>query len=543
MGYDERLVDTAEKIKVFYDRFPKIYNPYFICSISCVSGLMFGVDISSISAFIGTDQYRDYFNSPSSSMQGFITSAMALGSFFGSLASSFVSEPLGRRISLFLCSFFWMVGAAIQCSVQNRPQLIIGRFISGFGVGFGSTVAPVYGSELSPRKIRGFIGGLFQFSVTFGILIMFYISYGLQFVSGTASFRSAWGIQIVFGFILFLGLFILPESPRWLAKHDYWDEAEEIVAKIQAHGDKTNEDVMIEMSEIKDQILVEEQAEKVSYATLFNKKYRVRTTHAIWAQIWQQLTGMNTLMYYITYIFDMAGYKGNTNLVASSIQYVINCVITIPAMFLLDKVGRRPMLMIGAIFMMIFQFAIGGILAAHSKPVPSVNGNTTIRIEIPDSDKSAAKGVIAMCYLFVVSFATSWGVGIWVYDSEIWGENSIRQRGAALTTAADWIFNFAIGMFTPSAFQNITYKTYFVFGTFCACMFIHVLFFFPETKGKRLEEIAQIWDKKIPAWKTANWTPDIPIIGEEKKLDIQHVESPSSNEEASTGQQEAAQMA
>ena len=107
-------------------------------------------------------------------MQGFITGSMALGSFFGSIASTFFSEPFGRRSSLILCSFGWVIGAAIQSSVQNRAQLIIGRFISGFGIGFGSSVAPVYCSELAPRKTRGFVGGIFQFSVASGILIMFY---------------------------------------------------------------------------------------------------------------------------------------------------------------------------------------------------------------------------------------------------------------------------------------------------------------------------------------------------------------------------------
>ncbi|KAF6006421.1 high affinity glucose transporter [Brettanomyces bruxellensis] len=528
MGYEKRLVGSANKIKNFFDRFPKVYNVYIVCSISTISGMMFGVDISSISAFIGTDQYRRYFNNPGSAIQGFITSSMALGSFFGSLATSFVSEPLGRRISLVICSFFWVVGAAIQSSAQNRAQLIIGRLISGIGVGIGSTVAPVYGSELAPRKVRGFVGGLFQFCVTLGILIMFYVSYGLHFINGVASFRIAWGFQIIFGLALFLGVFFLPESPRWLAKHGFWDECESVVSKIQAKGNTEDPDVRIEIAEIKEQILVDENADTITYATLFNRRYRFRTVTAIFAQIWQQLTGMNVMMYYIVYIFQMAGYTGNTNLVASSIQYVLNTVLTIPALFLLDKIGRRPVLMVGALLMMIFQFAVAGILGTYSEPVSSVGGDDTIRIRIPDSNKSAARGVIAMCYLFVCSFASTWGVGIWLYCSEVWGDNAIRQRGASLSTAANWIFNFAIGMYTPSSFKNITWKTYCIYATFCACMFFHVMFFFPETKGKRLEEIAQIWDEHIPAWETASWQPEF-TAAEEKdvasKMQTEHVEN------------------
>lgn len=149
MGYEDKLVAPALKLRLFLDKTPNLTNIVVISMISCVSGLMFGFDISSISAFISEDYYKNYFHNPNSSLQGFITAAMSLGSFFGSLASSFVSEPFGRRASLLTCGFFWCVGAAIQSSSQNVAQLIIGRIIGGIGVGFGSSVAPIYGSELS----------------------------------------------------------------------------------------------------------------------------------------------------------------------------------------------------------------------------------------------------------------------------------------------------------------------------------------------------------------------------------------------------------
>lgn len=540
MAYEDKFVAPALKLRNFLDRTPNIYNVYFIAAISCISGMMFGFDISSISAFISQEPYLNYFSSPGSTMQGFITASMSLGSIFGSISSSFVSEPFGRRASLLLCSFLWIVGAAIQSSSQNRAQLIIGRIISGWGVGFGSSVAPVYGSEMAPRKIRGMIGGIFQFSVTFGILIMFLICYGLSHVHTVASFRVGWGIQIIPGLLLFAGLFIIPESPRWLAKQGYWDEAEYIVSMIQAKGNREDPDVQIEMSEIKEQLLLDESAKSFTYADLFSKKYRQRTITAVFAQIWQQLTGMNVMMYYIVYIFEMAGYSGDTNLVPSLIQYIINCAVTVPALWLLDKVGRRKMLLCGALSMMAWQFAVAGLLADYS--VPHVfEGNDTVRITIPDKNKSAAKGVIACCYLFVASFASSWGVGIWVYCSEVWGDSQSRQRGAALSTTANWMFNFAIAMFTPSSFKNITWKTYCIYATFCGCMFIHVFFFFPETKGKRLEEIAQIWEEHVPARKSAKWQPHVPLLSDaqlEAKLSAQHREndekimsnSPSSDE-------------
>ncbi|EDK41761.1 hypothetical protein PGUG_05859 [Meyerozyma guilliermondii ATCC 6260] len=532
MAYEDKLVAPALKFRSFLDKTPNIYNPYIISIISCIAGMMFGFDISSMSAFVSLPAYVNYFDTPSAVIQGFITSAMALGSFFGSIASAFVSEPFGRRASLLTCSWFWMIGAAIQASSQNRAQLIIGRIISGFGVGFGSSVAPVYGSEMAPRKIRGRIGGIFQLSVTLGIMIMFFISYGTSHIKTAAAFRLAWALQIIPGLLMCIGVFFIPESPRWLAKQGHWDEAEIIVAKIQAKGDRENPDVLIEISEIKDQLMVDENAKAFTYADLFSKKYLPRTITAMFAQIWQQLTGMNVMMYYIVYIFEMAGYGGNGVLVSSTIQYVIFVVVTFVSLFFLDKFGRRKILLVGAASMMTWQFAVAGILARYSVPYDL---SDTVKIKIPDNHKSAAKGVIACCYLFVASFGFSWGVGIWLYCSEVWGDSQSRQRGAAVSTASNWIFNFALAMFTPSSFKNITWKTYCIYATFCACMFIHVFFFFPETKGKRLEEIAQIWEEKIPAWKTTNWQPHVPLLSDHElaeKINAEHVENVNSREQS-----------
>lgn len=534
------IAGGAKAYHVFMDLFPKVHNIYFVAMISCVSGMMFGFDISSMSAFVGGKTYQNYFNSPNSALQGFITSSMPLGSFFGSLALSYVSEPYGRRMSLTICSFFWMVGAAIQSLAQNRAQLILGRIISGLGVGFGSSVAPVYCSEIAPRKVRGFVGGIFQQSVTVGITIMFYIAFGCSQIHGVASFRIAWGIQILPGLLLFFGLLFIPELPRWLAKQGQWEKAETIVALTQAKGNTQDHEVLLEMSEIKQQLEEDALVSNFSYATLFNKKYLPRTMVAVWSQIWQQFTGINVMMYYIVYIFQMAGYSGNANLVSSSIQYVLNMACTFPALFLMDRVGRRTLLLGGAVMMMIFQFCVAGLLATYSEHWPD-SGNKSVNIRIPKKHKPAAKGVIASCYLFVCSFAVSWGVVVWVYASEIWGDNISRQRGAAVSTAANWIFNFAIGMFTPSGFQNINWRTYLIYASFCCVMFFHVFFFFPETRGKTLEEIDQIWTSKVPAWKLKLFQA-VEIMPEEKDVPAvvhsERLDSPDELKEVEDAQEE-----
>lgn len=532
MTYKEKITGASLSLKKFLDKFPKLHNIYLIVSISCIAGFTFGVDISSMSAFIGTSQYNEFFDTPGATIQGVITACMALGSFFGAILSAFVSEPLGRRASLLFSAFFWIIGSIIQASVQNRTQLCLGRVISGFGVGFGSSVAPIYGSELAARKIRGLIGGLFQFSVTLGILVMFYVGYGLGKIPGYSSFRLAWGLQIVPGFLLLLGCLFIPESPRWLAKHGHWEDCELIVAQIQAKGNREDPDVMIEISEIKEQILLDEKSKSFSYLDLLSKKYFLRTVTSAFAQIWQQLTGMNVMMYYIRYIFEMAGYEGDANLVASSIQYVLFAVGTAFILPFIDRFGRRPLLMFGAAAMMGLQFAVGGILAVYSKPIEGLEGDETVTIKIPPENKSAAKGLIACCYLFVVSFSFSWGTVIWGYCSEVNGSNEARAKMVSVSTASNWLFNFALALFVPPSFSNISWKTYFIFGAFCGAMGIHVYLAFPETKGKRLEELGQIWDEKVPAWKSASYVPYVPTVGsdaesepEKEKAEVDHVEN------------------
>ncbi|CAN6655872.1 hexose transporter Hxt17p [Trichomonascus vanleenenianus] len=479
--------------------------------------MLFGFDISSVSGLIGQDAYREFFNYPDSLTQGGITAAMPGGSLLGCLGAGYLSDRLGRKPTIQIASFVWMVGAAIQCSSRDQAQLIVGRVVSGVAIGFASTQVPVYVAELSPANIRGRLVGLFQWAVTWGILIMFFITYGCSFIKSTASFRLAWGIQMIPGFLLGLGTLILPESPRWLGNKDRWEEAITIIANVQGGGDVNHPQVLIEVEEIKEQVRIDRESADVTIFDLFKKDSINRTMVGFWAQVWQQLCGMNVMMYYIVYIFTMAGFQGDTNLIPSAIQYIINTAMTVPALLWIDSWGRRPLLLVGCVFMMIWLFATAGILATYSIPVDSVGGNTSIRILIPKENAAASKAVIACSYLFVASFAPTWGPGIWLYCSEIF---PLKQRalGSAFCGAANWAFNFALAMFVPSAFTNITWKTYIIFGVFCVVMFFHVFFLFPETKGKSLEEINQIWEEKIPAWRSASFVPRQPSISDIKAV-------------------------
>lgn len=206
----------------------------------------------------------------------------------------------------------------------------------------------------------------------------------------------------------------------------------------------------------------------------------------------------------------MAGYSGNATLLASSIQYIINVVMTVPALIWQDRWGRRPTLLVGAVFMALWMFANAGIMGAHGVVVPGgINGSKEASMKLSGG---AAKGLVACTYLFVASYAPTWGPVSWTYPPELFPLR-LRGKGVALATSGNWAFNTALGLFTPPAFENIMWRTYIIFGVFNLAMFVHVFFMFPETAGKTLEETEAMFEDPngiayigTPAWKTGKKT-------------------------------------
>ena len=214
-------------------------------------------------------------------------------------------------------------------------------------------------------------------------------------------------------------------------------------------------------------------------------------------------------MYYITYIFTMAG-LGGEELLPSGIQFIINVAMTVPALIWMDRWGRRPTLLVGAFLMCLWQCVNAGLFAVYSRPA-GVDEFSTPAISMVIGGP-ASRAVIASTYLFVASYAPTWGPVSWTYPPELYPLR-VRGKAVALATSANWAFNFALAYFTPPAFANITWKTYVLFAVFCALMFIHVFFMFPETANKRLEEVIDIFDDTkpgslkligTPAWRTHN---------------------------------------
>jgi MFS family permease len=221
----------------------------------------------------------------------------------------------------------------------------------------------------------------------------------------------------------------------------------------------------------------------VRWAEVIDPKNFQRISNGVFVHIWTQLSGNNALLYYIVYIFEMAGLTGNTKLIAASIQYVINVAMTLPAILFLDKIGRRPALIYGSIMMAAF-YATAALLKVYRHSVPGgLNSEEVVTWVVYGP---ASKAVIICTYLLVATYSTTWAPISWVYPPETF---PIRSRGKAISivASANWMLAFAINNFTPPAFENLAWKTFVIFGTFNVVAGLHAFFFFPKTKGRSLE--------------------------------------------------------
>ncbi|KAG0318186.1 hypothetical protein BGZ99_005814 [Dissophora globulifera] len=475
-------------------------NVYFLGAFATIGGMLFGFDISSMSGVVGTQRYQDYFHKPSSSLQGGIVASMAAGSFLGALLAGPLGDKISRKRTIMLGACIWIVGSIIQCASVNVGMLIVGRIINGIAVGLCSMIVPVYQSEIAPKDVRGRIVSLQQWAITWGILIQYFIQYGCSFIESNAAFRIPWGVQVVPGLILLAGMTLFPYSPRWLADKGRDQEALQVLADLRAGGNQNDPYVQAEFKEIQDAITFDRTQAARSYLELFRHPYGRRVFLGMALQSWSQLTGMNVAMYYIVFIFQGAGITGqNANLQASSIQYVLNVVMTIPAIMFIDRWGRRPVLLVGSTLMALWLFLIGGLMGRFGS-ASTFEGNTTTTWAISGND-TASHAVIACSYLFVCSFAISWGPVSWTYPAEIYPLR-VRSKAVSLSTASNWAFNFILAYAVPPALEHIQYRTYFIFAGFCVAMTIHVFFMYPETKGRTLEEMDDLFNSGVPAWKT-----------------------------------------
>ncbi|CBY00000.1 similar to glucose transporter [Plenodomus lingam JN3] len=486
-------------------RLSAAHHVYAICGFAAIGGALFGFDISSMSGVLGTQAYSRYFDAPSGTRQGGITAAMPAGSLVGALASSFLADRLSRRNAIQIAALIWIIGAIFQAAANGIPLLCVGRVVGGFAIGICSAIVPVYQSEIAPKEIRGRVVSLQQWAITWGILIQYFIQYGCSFTGGgsknpnqgTAAFRIPWGIQAVPGAILFIGMFFFPRSPRWLASKDRWEEALETLAHLHGGGDVNHPKVLAEYKEIEEALRFEREEAETSFAALIKPRIVKRVILGMSIQMWSQLCGMNIMMYYIVFIMRGAGIADE--LLTASIQYIINVAMTLPAILYLDRFGRRPALLVGSFLMAVWLFTTGALQASYGNPNPDPT-DKDISWVVPREHSAVSKGIVACSYLFVATFATTWGPTSWTYPSEIFPAK-VRAKAVSLATAANWTWNCILAFAVPPLLWSINWQMYMIFGTFNAAAFIHMFLTAPETKGRTLEEMDDVFDSGLPAWK------------------------------------------
>jgi MFS family permease len=286
----------------------RIWNIYALAAFGTIGGALFGFDVSSMSAWIANESYLEFFGHPDSTTQGGITASMSGGSLVGALIAGWIADKWGRRGALMVASIVFIIGSVLQCSAQNVGHLIGGRVVSGFAIGITSSQVIVYLSELAPASKRGSIVGIQQWAIEWGILIMYLISYACSVtIHSPRAFRIAWGIQAIPAAILLVAVFFFPESPRWLANHDRWEEALHVLANLHAKGNRDDPVVIAEFDEVKEAVRVAQESKDIGYLGLFGPKVWKQTVVGVSVQIWQQLLGGNIMLYYLVYIFQMAG--------------------------------------------------------------------------------------------------------------------------------------------------------------------------------------------------------------------------------------------
>ncbi|KAK9482552.1 general substrate transporter [Lipomyces starkeyi] len=475
----------------------RVLNVYTISVFVALGGALFGLDLASMSAILGTDQYKNYFGNPLGTRQGAITSAMAAGSFFGALSSSFLGDQFSRKVAIQVGALLWCIGSVVQSTSNGVAMLIAGRVISGLCIGVTSSLVPIYQSEIAPRKIRGRILSIQQYALSWGFMLQYFVQYGCSFINSQAAFRLPWATQAIPAIILFIGLFWFPRSPRWLASKDRWSESLHVIAFLRtANSDINNPLVLAEYKEIEDQIRLERDQESNSFRELFSPKMRNRVFLSMAIQVWSQLCGVNMLTYYVVYIFQSAGIKNY--LLASAVEYVTFLVVPIPTILWTDRWGRRPSLLLGAIFLAFWLFLIGGLLMSYGEPTSDPNQPFTwVIVDHP----AVSRTILACSYLSLSTFALSWGPVSWMYPPEIIPLR-IRAKSVSLATASNWAVNFALGFAVPSLLRSTRWRIFFIFGCFNIAAFIHVLVAAPEMKQRTLEEMDEVFEYREPLWKT-----------------------------------------
>jgi sugar porter (SP) family MFS transporter len=458
-----------------------------LIATTIMSGLGFlvvGYDNGLMGGFINGKPWNQAFNNPSSTIIGTVVAIYEVGGFIGSLFTSVAGNSFGRRQCVGTGAICLIIGAILQASSFSLAQLFVGRIISGCGVGLFQSTLPILQSEVSPSHKRGMFATAYLSSLNFGILIAYWLNYGIAFTETDVAWRFPSAFQLVFIIAILVLTFIVPESPRWLILHDRNDDAAEVVSRLL---DKSSDDREVRdlLTEIRKAVAIEILEGSGSWKDFFvddGLQTRRRLWSACLVQIFQQLTGNNFILYYETTIFQQA--IGFTPRMASLMSGILNIwffVFSFAPWFLIDRIGRKPLFLIGTFGQMVaFVISAGMVYKIETDP---------------DNSKNYAIVAAAMLFVFLGSFTFGMQATVWVYPTEV-VPLRLRSKGTAISTASNWIFNFLVVEITPPAVANIGYKTYIIFSVFNFVFLFIVFFYFKETKGLSLEAVDVLYAKK-----------------------------------------------
>ncbi|KAJ6459470.1 general substrate transporter [Mycena vitilis] len=463
---------------------------FSVALFSALGSFLFGDDSGVIGSVVSLqfDHFQSFFHNPGPSIIGAIVSTFAGGCFFGAAAAGSLATRIGRKRTIQLGALVAVLGCSLQTGAQNVSYLIVGRMIAGLAIGwyFFPPVVPLYQSEISPPEIRGFLTGLTQFMISIGFLVANWVGYGCQFIRNDAQWRVPLAVQIFPATMLFLGMFILPFSPRWLVEQGRHDEA--LVVIQQLHGTKENKEFIdLEFAEMLEQIQYEKEHYSTKFSDLWSTKPMLRRTlTGMGIQICTQFTGINVSSYFQPTLYAALGLSGHKVLMITGINGALGAIITIIFIFFfLDRIGRKPPLYFGAVGMAI-SLAVEAAINAKWGGVDSTN-------------HAAQTAGVAFIILFgSLFFTVSFGPVSWVYQSEIFPMR-IRAVGTSVCTCANWACNVLISQVSPIGMARLQYRFYIVFVVTNILNGVVVFFFFPETKGKSLEEMDAVFgDQVIP---------------------------------------------
>jgi len=445
----------------------------FTCMVAALGGLLFGYDTAVISGGIGFLIKRFELDP---AQEGWAASCALIGCIIGVAIAGTLSDRLGRKKVLILSAVMFLVSALGTALPRTLEEFIIFRIIGGFGVGAASMTSPMYIAEISPARIRGRMVSVNQFAIVFGMLMVYFVNYFIA-AQGSEEWNVQFGWRWMFGseaipaLLLLILLFLVPESPRWLTKQQRSDEALAILSRADGADHARHE-----LAAIQDAIA----HESGSIAQLLKPGMRIVLIIGVVLAVLQQVTGINVFLYYAPEIFKKLGTGSHIALLQTIVVGAVNLLFTIIAIWTVDRLGRKPLMIIGSAGMGIALMAMG--LAVYYQKTE----------------------LWALIFIlgYIACFALSVGPVTWVILSEIF-PTKIRGRAMAIATVCLWAANYVVSQTFPMMNKNewLVDKfhhafPFWIYGLFCVVLVVFVCLFVPETKGISLEQIETIWKRQ-----------------------------------------------